>query len=220
MVKKKIITIAAAICLCFGTAAAPVESGLALGGARAYAAVYQSDTVAQYAEQVARLVNEQRAAQGLAPLKLSDELCDAANVRAKEIRSVFSHTRPNGKSCFTALKEKGISYTYAAENIAYGQRTPEAVMASWMNSSGHRANILSKKAEYIGIGVTYQNGTYYWTQFFASGKGMTGNAAAEPSTQTTASGNNCKGSACKTGKTAYLDTVCRILKKLGYNICK
>lgn len=220
MVKKKIITIAAAICLCFGTAAAPVESGLALGGARAYAAVYQSDTAAQYAEQVARLVNEQRAAQGLAPLKVSDELCDAANVRAKEIRSVFSHTRPNGKSCFTALKEKGISYTYAAENIAYGQRTPEAVMASWMNSSGHRANILSKKAEYIGIGVTYQNGTYYWTQFFASGKGMTGDTAPVPATKPSAAKAECKGSGCTTGKTAYLDTVCRILKKLGYNICK
>ena len=95
-------------------------------------------------------------------------LSEAANVRSSELRKNFSHTRPNGTSCFTVLKEFDISYFSVAENIAYGQRTPEIVMNAWMNSSGHRANILSKNVEYIGVGVVYSNGIYYWTQLFAS----------------------------------------------------
>lgn len=122
--------------------------------------------IGNMADQVAALVNEQRAANGLAPLELDDELCAAAQVRAAEAAVSFSHTRPDGTSCFTALKQAGISYRTAGENIAYGQATPAAVMNDWMNSSGHRANILSSKYSKIGVGYTVVGGVAYWSQFF------------------------------------------------------
>lgn len=132
------------------------------------AVAYDSAELAEYAEQVAVLVNRERMANGLQPVKFSPLLSEAANVRSAELKKSFSHTRPNGTSCFTVLKEFGISYVSAAENIAYGQRTPEIVMNDWMNSTGHRANILSKNVDYIGVGVVYHNGIYYWTQLFAA----------------------------------------------------
>lgn len=129
---------------------------------------YENPELAEYAKQVAILVNRERSSYGLQPVKYSPLLSEAANVRSSELRKNFSHTRPNGTSCFTVLKEFDISYFSAAENVAYGQRTPEIVMNAWMNSSGHRTNILSKNVEYIGVGVVYSNGIYYWTQLFAS----------------------------------------------------
>ena len=131
------------------------------------AAAYDNETLAAYAQEVAEIVNRERAANGLPELTYSQRLCDAAEVRAKEIQTLFSHTRPGGKSCFTALDDAGIRYTYAGENIAYGQRSPEAVMDAWMHSDGHRANILNTRVTYIGIGVAERGGVYYWTQFFA-----------------------------------------------------
>ena len=91
----------------------------------------------------------------------------AAQVRAKEITQSFSHTRPNGSQFSTALQEQGASYRGAGENIAWGQKSPEAVMRAWMNSDGHRANILNAKFTKIGVGY-YQdvNGTNYWTQLY------------------------------------------------------
>lgn len=118
------------------------------------------------AEQVIALVNEERTAVGLKPLTINESAMSAALVRAKEIRQRFSHTRPDGSSFSTALKEQGISYRGSGENIAYGQRSPEAVMKAWMNSSGHRANILNDKYTSIGVGCYEQNGTLYWTQLF------------------------------------------------------
>lgn len=118
------------------------------------------------AEQVVALVNEERAAVGLNPLTINESAMDAALVRAKEIRQSFSHTRPNGSSFSTALKEQGVSYRGSGENIAYGQRSPEEVMKAWMNSSGHRANILNEKFTSIGVGCYEQNGVLYWTQLF------------------------------------------------------
>lgn len=132
------------------------------------AAVYDSATLEKYAHEVADIVNRERSANGLKPLKYSEKLSEAANLRAGEIQTYFSHTRPNGKSCFTAVTDMGIRYRYIGENIAYGQRSPEEVMNGWMNSSGHRANILNVNVEYMGIGVTERNGRYYWTQFFAA----------------------------------------------------
>ncbi len=124
---------------------------------------------ATYEEQVVALVNEERAKEGLPALKVDETLQAAALARAKETVQLFSHTRPNGASCFTILKEYGISYHYAGENIAYGQRSPEEVVDAWMNSAGHRANIMSENFTTIGIGY-YQtaNGTKYWSQLFLS----------------------------------------------------
>lgn len=124
------------------------------------------ETVTQ-AEQILRLVNQERAKAGLAPVTLDKNMGAAALVRAKEIVSNFSHTRPNGTGFATALKEQGVSYRGAGENIAWGQRTAEAVMEAWMSSPGHRANILDAKYTKLGVGH-YQNaqGTNYWVQLF------------------------------------------------------
>lgn len=119
-----------------------------------------------YVNQVLQLVNQERASRGLQPLTLDAKASAAAQVRATECARSFSHTRPDGRSCFTALKDGGVSYRRAGENIAYGQRTPSAVMTDWMNSSGHRANILNSNYTSIGIGYTVINGTPYWAQFF------------------------------------------------------
>ena len=126
----------------------------------------QSDYHA-YVLRVVELVNEERAKAGLNPLTLQKNITEAAQVRAIETVTSFSHTRPDGRHFTTALKESGVSYRGAGENIAWGQKTPEQVMNGWMNSAGHRANILNEKYTSIGVGY-YQNGSgvNYWTQLF------------------------------------------------------
>ncbi|MBS6396366.1 MAG: CAP domain-containing protein [Clostridiales bacterium] len=120
-----------------------------------------------YAEQVVRLVNEERAKAGLSALTMDTKVTAAANVRAKEIKQSFSHTRPDGTGFSTALKEQGVSYRGSGENIAWGQRSPEEVMNGWMNSAGHRANILNSSFKNIGVGY-YEDaqGTKHWVQLF------------------------------------------------------
>lgn len=114
-------------------------------------------------EAVLALMNDAREKEGAAALKLDEDLCKAAQIRAEEIAELFSHTRPDGTSCFTVLREIGwSSYGMVGENIAMGQRTPESVMDSWMNSQGHRENILNEAFTAVGI-ARYQNG---WVQLF------------------------------------------------------
>ena len=117
---------------------------------------------------VLALVNSERAAAGLSALTLDSTLCKLADIRAKEIVKSFSHTRPNGSSCFTVFRENGVSYRYAGENLAYGQSSASAVMKAWMNSSGHRANILGKNFGKIGISCYIANGRKYWVQLFTN----------------------------------------------------
>lgn len=119
-----------------------------------------------FAEQVVELVNEERAKEGLAPLTIDKKVQAAAQVRAVESKTSFSHTRPNGSSFATALKEQGVTYRRAGENIAWGQRTPKEVVNAWMNSSGHRANIMNKNFTKIGVGYYQHNGVNYWSQLF------------------------------------------------------
>ena len=121
-----------------------------------------------FASQVAALVNAERAKYGLSALTVDTKVQQAALVRAKETAQSFSHTRPNGSSFSTALTEAGVSYRTAGENIAYGQSTPQQVMNAWMNSSGHRANILNANYTTIGVGYTVINGTAYWAQLFTA----------------------------------------------------
>ena len=118
------------------------------------------------ADRVIELVNQERTSRGLQPLLKHDGLMVAAAARAKELSQRYSHTRPNGSECFTILWHLGIDYGYAGENIAMGQRTPEIVMNDWMNSSGHRANILSENYDCIGVGYTMVDGHPYWVQLF------------------------------------------------------
>lgn len=122
-----------------------------------------------YAEQVLAIVNEERSAAGLSSLTMNYTLVSAAKVRAAETVQSFSHTRPNGTSCFTAFDEAGVSYYGAGENIAAGQSTPTTVMQAWMDSEGHKANILNESFTEIGIACYYDpNSTYgyYWVQCF------------------------------------------------------
>ena len=118
-------------------------------------------------EEIVRLVNIERKKEGLKPLKLSRELLRPAQIRAREITKVFSHTRPNGLPFSSAFY--GIDYKTAGENIAAGQTSCEMVMQQWMDSPGHRANILNKNYKYIGVGYLYDKSTRYkhfWVQHF------------------------------------------------------
>jgi len=127
----------------------------------------EDNTDLTYAQQVVNLVNAERAKEDLAPLTLDATVTKAANVRATEIQSSFSHTRPNGSSFSTVLGENGVSYRGSGENIAYGQRSPEEVVTGWMNSPGHRANIMNQNFKNIGVGhAQNSNGTQYWVQLF------------------------------------------------------
>lgn len=122
--------------------------------------------------EVLKLINKERKAQGLSSLKMDDTLNAAAGVRAKEIKKSFSHTRPNGENCFSILQEKKyeVEYYAAGENIAAGYGNAASVMDGWMNSPGHRANILGSSYNKVGIGYYYDaNSTYryYWVQIFA-----------------------------------------------------
>lgn len=124
---------------------------------------------------VLRIVNRKREQAGLKPLSLNSKLTKAAQAHTKDmaVNDFFSHTGSNGSSLGDRLQRVGYSYSYAAENIAAGSSTPKGVMKQWMNSPGHRANILSPNVTQIGIGYYYQpndGGTtpygYYWTQDF------------------------------------------------------
>lgn len=127
----------------------------------------EDTSLSSYQSRVVELVNEARASAGLPALLVDNGVQQAAQVRAAEQEILFSHTRPDGSSCFSALSEAGVSYRGAGENIAWGQKTPEEVMESWMNSSGHRANILNENFTAIGVGLHEDaSGTLYWTQMF------------------------------------------------------
>ncbi len=118
-------------------------------------------------EKVVALVNKYRAENGLSPVVSDAQLSKAATIRSSELSTLFSHTRPDGTRCFTVLDQLSISYRGAGENIASGQTSAEQVMNDWMNSSGHRANILSESFKNIGVGLYVDDsGRYHWTQLF------------------------------------------------------
>ena len=124
------------------------------------------ETVVNYENEVIRLVNEIRVKNGLNALIPDWELSRVARYKSQDMKdnNYFSHTSPVYGSPFNMMKKFGISYKTAAENIAKGQKTPQAVVNSWMNSSGHRANILNPSYKKIGVGYV-ANGNY-WTQMF------------------------------------------------------
>ena len=118
--------------------------------------------------EVYEITNNYRSLVGVSSLTLDSSLVEAANIRAKELSDSFSHTRPNGSSCFTVLSELGISYGTAGENIAAGYSSSQSVMEGWRSSSGHYQNIISSKFKKIGIGVNIINNQYYWVQIFSN----------------------------------------------------
>jgi uncharacterized protein YkwD len=123
-----------------------------------------SEDIHDYVFAVVDLVNKERAAEGIAPVSLHRDATACAQVRAEEAKKSFSHTRPNGTTCFTALTEAGITYAAAGENLAGKIKTPEKVVDAWMNSPGHRKNIMNPKYSQIGVG--YVSSGNYWSQFF------------------------------------------------------
>ena len=123
-------------------------------------------TVSSYESEVIRLVNEIRQQNGLRPLAANWELSRVARYKSQDMRDngYFSHNSPTYGTPFQMLSAFGLSYRTAGENIAKGYASPQAVVNGWMNSSGHRANILN--ASYTQIGVGYVSGGNYWTQLF------------------------------------------------------
>ena len=142
----------------------PAENSADVGNA----ASIQDDSAALfYEQQVINMVNEERAKKGLSALTIQNDLTLAAEVRARELEQLFAHTRPDGRNCFTALDDIGIPYSSVGENIAYGYTTPSNVMEGWMNSPGHRANIMNAGYKKIGVGFWQDEyGRQYWTQIF------------------------------------------------------
>ncbi len=126
----------------------------------------------EFADKVIELVNAARAKEGLSPLTKDTTLTSLSNIRSKETATLFSHQRPDGTSWSTVLKQNNVSYTSAAENIAAGQNTPEAVVKEWMNSPSHRANIMNSKYNKIGVSCYVDQNApyrYYWEQLFIKG---------------------------------------------------
>ena len=124
---------------------------------------------AAFQKEVVRLVNVERQKQGLGKLSLNAKLSNVATLKSQDMinKNYFDHTSPTYGSSFDMMKQFNISYKTAGENIAKGQKTPAEVVKAWMNSQGHRENILNKNYTEIGIGVAKDaNGTLYWTQMF------------------------------------------------------
>lgn len=122
----------------------------------------------EFVEGVVELTNEERRKHGRSELVVSDELMEIADIRAEEISEKYSHTREDGTQVEALIEEEGYNYSYVGENISGGHASPEAAVNSWMNSSGHRSNILNKNYGQIGVGFyCAPNGNQCWVQVFA-----------------------------------------------------
>ena len=178
--KKKFLMAALALCIAAGSADAgfglTAEKGISFGG---FCKIFSlkcgqnvTETVSSVnsmEKQVASLTNSKRKAAGLGSLTLDSQLSKLARMKAEDMakKGYFSHTSPTYGSALDMMKKYGVSYRTAGENIAKGQKTPEAVMKGWMNSSGHRANILNSAYSHIGVGYAKDSkGNTYWVQIF------------------------------------------------------
>lgn len=160
---KKIVFAALAAAALTGAVGA-VHLDRPVQGSSSVSAGIQSSSAAS---EVVRLTNSARSQNGYAALVEDGALSEAAAVRAREIARSFSHTRPSGASFSSALSESGVSYLRAGENIASGQKSASEVVNAWMNSPGHRANILNSSYSRIGSASVNIDGTLYWVQLFA-----------------------------------------------------
>jgi uncharacterized YkwD family protein len=125
-----------------------------------------SSVVSQFEKQVVDLTNTERSKQGLKALQIDNELSKVAGMKSQDMKdkNYFDHTSPTYGSPFDMMKKFGISYRYAGENIAMGQRSPQEVVQAWMNSQGHRENIMNPNFTHIGVGHIASGN--YWTQMF------------------------------------------------------
>ena len=167
--KKRILSVISAII---------ISLTLLVSAMPASAFTYNNNQLEEYAMRVVDLVNKLRAdvsaQDGIyrAPLQVLKPLCDAAQVRAAELKDKYSHTRPNGTDWSTVLAEFNIerdcshAHDHVGENIHHGINTPEAAMNGWINSQEHYQNMITPDYNYIGVGVAQINGHYYWEQAF------------------------------------------------------
>jgi uncharacterized protein YkwD len=149
-------------------------------GQRLVVLVFSTDKIDQekFRHKVLELVNRARLKAGLSPVVWSSEAAQAAQIRAQEIQDKLSHTRPSGSSWYTVIREMKIPSRTSGENIAAGQRDPYKVMADWLNSPGHRENILLENFNRLGVGLAVSpEGRLYWSQLFLEQLGE--NAAAQ-----------------------------------------
>lgn len=129
----------------------------------------EADPLKSLESEVIRLVNLERTNRGIPALTQNWELSRVSRIKSQDMvnKGYFSHTSPTYGSPFNMMERFGLKFTAAAENIAYGQKTPQQVVSAWMNSAGHRANILSRSYTQTGVGAAKKaDGTLYWTQQF------------------------------------------------------
>lgn len=126
----------------------------------------RSGEISQEVQRVIDLTNQERRKQGLSDLKAFSKLSDVAQEKSRDMqqKNYFSHTSPTYGSPFDMMRDFGVDFNTAGENIAQGQQTPEAVVDAWMKSEGHRKNIMNSNFTHIGVGLV-QDG-HYWTQMF------------------------------------------------------
>ncbi len=140
------------------------------GSSRTVTIITNEEDSKNWGKEVLELTNNERVSRGLDPLKWDDSLAALAEAHCSDMinRGFFAHNTPEGATPFDRMKNAGIDYMAAGENIAAGQYSPEAVVKAWMNSSGHRANILNPEFEYLGTAAVW-GGKYgiYWAQEFA-----------------------------------------------------
>lgn len=146
------------LCLGLSTKASAATVNVQLAGTEMY----------QEALKVYNEMNVQRRNAGLSELHMSEKLMKGAMQRAAECAVNYSHTRPDGRACKTILNDVGFQYKTTGENIAVGFTSAADVMNGWMNSAGHRANILNSAFQAVGVGCFLHNGSYYWVQVFGS----------------------------------------------------
>lgn len=157
--KHRLLSLFLVLCLVFGGA-----------GVATYSQCATADASSR-AKTVLKLMNKKRASKGRCKLKMTSKLNKVAKIRAKEIAKYFSHTRPNGESCFTVLEEQGVTYMMCGENIAAGYSSGKKVYNGWYHSKGHRENMMNKEFRKVGI-YCYKKPSslyrYYWVQVFTS----------------------------------------------------
>lgn len=122
----------------------------------------------EFALEVLERTNQERELRGLSRLEADQTLTQMAVTRARELETAYSHTRPSGENCRTIFEEYETNLRFYGENAAKGQESPEAVVKAWMDSEGHRENLLREGAQYLGVGVWQdEDGVLYWEQLFA-----------------------------------------------------
>ena len=160
-----------------GGGGTPLNVEAAESSSTVWVYTYGTSNEAQTRE-VLELVNQERAAAGVDPLVMTDLQEEMAIQRAFELTVLFSHTRPDGRDCFSLSDDVGLTSTALGENIAAGQPNAQLVMYSWMNSEGHRENILNPNYTHIGIACVQMGGINYWVQYFTGNPSDTTPAAA------------------------------------------